>query len=174
MSDFEFTKESTATKRAKTATKEKVMVEQPPVAPSENADAEVEKETPKKEYDKEELLRIFDDVIFSGEYTEEVTIKNKLKVKFKTRTAEEISEISKTLDGTSFNLVATLQETRVILNLQYALVGYQGRDLAMEGVASRAKFINRLPGPVIGLLINALYEFDEKVSAACNEAEENF
>jgi hypothetical protein len=166
--DFEFEKP----KRGRPA-KGEVEVEKPVVeeTASEKKD---DNEPEKKEYDKDELLRIFDEIIFTGEYTEEMTIKGKLKVHFRTRTAEEISDISRLLDTTHYNLVATLNESRLLLNLQYALIGYQGRNLGVMKNEERAAFVKKLPGPVIGMLVEALYEFDNKVSEACKEVEENF
>jgi hypothetical protein len=62
----------------------------------------------------------------------------------------------------------------MILNLQYALTFYQGRDLSGLKAEDKAKFIKRLPGPVIGVLLDALYKFDAKVGEACKELEANF
>lgn len=128
----------------------------------------------KSKYDKDELLAIFDEIIFSGEYTEDVVIKERLKVAFRTRTTGEIEDITRLVDNTQANLVATLNEKRTILNLQYALTHYQGRDLKSLKVEDRAKFLKGLPAPVIGALIGALVKFDDKVFEACREGEENF
>ena len=169
MSEFEFTKP-----RKGAAKKEEV---KEPVVVEETA-AQDEKEKPeapeKPKYDKDELLRIFDEIIFQGEYVEEVTIRGKLKVQFKTRTAEEIENISKVLDSNTYQLVSTLNEARMLLNLQYALVYYQGKKLAGLKPEDKSKFIRMLPGPVIAVLIEALFKFDEKVQFACTELEANF
>lgn len=130
--------------------------------------------TDKPEYDQEELLRIFDEIIFAGEYGEQVIIKNRLKVGFRTRSAAEIEEISIMVDGITANLISTLNEKRSVLNLQYALTSYQGRDLRTMKVEERAKFVRSLPGPIIGALLAALHKFDQKVFIACQEGEENF
>jgi hypothetical protein len=169
MSDFEFEKP----KRGRPAKQEEAVLEQQPVDDKDEAE---KKDSPaqKPKYDKDELLRVFDEIIFEGEYMEDVTIRGKLKVKFKTRSAEEISEISRTLDSTQYNLVTTLTESRYILNLEYALIEYQGRPLGMMKHEERAKFIGKLPAPVIGVLIDALINFDNKVAEACKEVEPNF
>jgi hypothetical protein len=172
MSDFEFDKP----KRGRPAKQEEVKVELDATLPEDDPEQLEKKATgPEKVvYDQAELLRIFDEIIFNGEYIEEVTIRGKLKVQFRTRTAEEIGEISRLLDTTTYNLVATLNESRMILNLQYALVSYQGRPLSTLKIEDRSKFVKKLPGPVIAVLLDALYAFDEKVLAACKELEENF
>lgn len=172
MSDFEFERPG---KRNRSPKQEEVKVETPPVQEVADTNEKVpadEAETPK--YDKDELLRIFDEIIFSGEYTEDVTIRGKLAVQFRTRTAEEVSEISRLIDTTTYNLVATMHEARMILNLQYALNSYQGRNLNGMSKEDRAKFIKRLPSPVISILLDALYKFDDKVFQACKDGEENF
>lgn len=125
-------------------------------------------------YSAEELLSIFDEIIFSGEYQEEVVVKGRLKVTFRTRAAGEIEEISKLVDATQANLIATLNEKRSLLNLQYAITFYQGKDLRSMKIEDKAKFIRNIPGPVIGALLGALMKFDDKVYEACKEGEENF
>lgn len=125
-------------------------------------------------YDSEELARIFDEIIFAGEYSEKVLIKGRLQVVFRTRTSEEIEQMSQILDATQANLIATLNEKRSILNLQYALAWYQSENLAVLKNEERAAFIRRLPGPVVGALLMALSDFDDKVFAACKDADANF
>lgn len=172
MSDFEFTEHKP--KRGPKPKEEQVLIE-PSV--SDGKEDKEKKETEaieKPKYDKDELLAIFDEIIFQGEYLEDVTIRGKLKVQFRTRTAEEIEQISKVIDATSFNLISTMNESRMVLNLQYALTYYQGRDLSSLKVEDRAKFIKKLPGPVIAVLIDALFKFDDKVAEACKEVEANF
>lgn len=145
--------------------------------PEETPDTETKKEADNKsdnKYDKEELLRIFDEIIFSGEYSEDVTIKGRLKVRFRTRTAEEIEEITRLVDAMQANWQSTVNERRSLLNLQYALTFFQGTDLRSMKTEDRAKYIRKLPGPVIGALLVALGKFDEKVFVACGEGEENF
>jgi hypothetical protein len=171
MSDFEFA--DNKPKRGRPAKQEEQVVEPQleETKEDEKKDDSVEK---KVVYDKDELLRIFDDIIFSGEYLEEVSIRGKLKVQFRTRTAEEISEISRILDSSAYNLVSTMQESRFLLNLQYALTEYQGRTLIGQKIEDRAKFVRKLPGPIIGMLVNALMDFDNKVAEACKDVEADF
>src|SRR6266436_7566443 len=68
-----------------------------------------------KKYKKEELLGVFDELIFQGEYTEEQTIKGKLKVTFRSRSADETMQISRNLDAMDFKLLTTMQEQRAFL-----------------------------------------------------------
>lgn len=133
-----------------------------------------EEDKPKSKYEQTELLAIFDEIIFSGEYAETVSIKGKLNIVFRTRTAKETEEIAQSLDSLGANLFATLEQKRSILNLTYSMVKYQTKDLLLLKKAEREEFIGRLPGPVIAALINALARFDEKVFEACREAEESF
>lgn len=139
-------------------------------SPEQNPDQEQDE----PQYDQNELNQIFDEIIFSGEYAEDITIRGRLKVRLRTRTAEEIEAISRVVDSTTANLVATLAEKRSLLNLQYALASFQGKDLRALKIEERAKFLGRIPGPVIGSLLSALSKFDQKVYAACKEGEENF
>lgn len=175
-SDFEFTTpvDSSGVKRGPKS-KNKALEAIPFGDDAVKDQAEVEQEIKDRpQYDPDELLKIFDDIIFQGEYSETVIIRNKLRVKFKTRSVEELETISRIIDGTTANLITTLNEKSSILNLQYALLQYQGTSLATESVEKRAKFIGSLPGPVVGALLKALNEFDSKVFAACRDSEENF
>ena len=128
----------------------------------------------KSKYDPKELATIFDSIIFEGSYTESVKIKGRLDVTFKSRSAGEVSAISKELDTKSFNLLATLQEQRAILNLSYSLVGYNGRDLSGQKPEDRKSFVEKLPASIVASLSEALLKFDLKVDEACKEGEENF
>ena len=128
----------------------------------------------KSKFSKEELLRVFDEIIFSGEYTEQFVVRNKLIVTFKTRTGEDINLIQKTIDSAGLNLISSVDTMRSIMNLQYALASYDKRDLTVLKIEDRSKFIEKLPGPVIGLLLDLMAKFDQKVAEACREGEENF
>jgi hypothetical protein len=128
----------------------------------------------KPQYDKEELLAIFDAILFEGEYTEDVTIKGKLKVTFRSRSAAETTEITKEIDGKQFNLISALQEHRAFLNLVYSLVSYNGKNLKTVPLEERKKIVGNLPSVVVAALSNSLYNFDGKIDAACSEGEENF
>lgn len=141
-----------------------------PVIPA----VEETKETEKPKYDPEELLRIFDELIFAGSYTETVNIRGKLKVTFITRSAEQMDSITQKIDGTTAVLMATLVEKRNLLNLYHALISYQGKDLSTLKFDEKVSFINKLPAPLVGVLMVALFEFDSKINAATKEGEENF
>lgn len=141
---------------------------------AEGQEADIADTQDKPKYDPEELASVFDEILFSGEYTEEVSIRGKLKVVFRTRTADEMKEISRIVDGTQAVFANTLEGVRSLLQLQYALSFYQGKDLRSVKGEEKAKFIGRLPSPVIAALLAALARFDDKVFAACQEGEANF
>lgn len=131
-------------------------------------------EANKPEFDKAELLAIFDEMIFSGEYSEEVTIKKKLKVTFRARSANDITAISRELDGSQFSLMATITEQRAFLNLVYSMISYSGRSYEKVDIKERREMIGKLPAVIIGALSEALVKFDQKMDAACREGEANF
>lgn len=125
-------------------------------------------------WDKDVLLKIFDDILFSNGYTEEVTLKKRLKVTFRTRTTEETLNISKSLDSSQLNLVSTVNEQRAFQNVLSSLIAFQGKDLVNTKSEDKEKFVRNLPTPVMSLLVDALADFDAKVNAACKEGEESF
>jgi hypothetical protein len=140
----------------------------------ENKSKEKEVKPPKSKYSPEELLQIFDEMIFAGGYSEQVTIRGKLNVGFRTRNAEEVESISMKLDSSGVNLINTANEKRSLLNLHYALISYQGKDLSSMKIEEKISYINKLPAPIIGSLIAEMIRFDTKVYAACEEGETNF
>lgn len=176
-SDFDFQTPSTPRRKPKAPAKPETR--QPFVPPDEvevapETDEVKKEETKAPKYDPDDLAAIFDEIIFSGEYTESQTIRGKLNVVFRTRTAEELKEINRIVDGTQAVFANTLDGVRSLLQLQYALIMYQGKDLRGMKPEDRSKFIGKIPGPIIGALLMALGRFDDKVFAACKEGEENF
>lgn len=125
--------------------------------------------TPK--YSQEELLAIFDSIMFEGEYREDVTIKGKLKVTFKTRSAADTSAISRELDSKQFNLISTVHEYRAMLSMGYSITGYGNKDLSGLVFSKRIEFLEKLPSVVVSAISNALVEFDIKTEAALREQE---
>jgi hypothetical protein len=124
-------------------------------------------------YDSTELLRIFDEIIFAGEYVEEVLLRKRLPVKFSTRTAEQVGEIQDALDRANLSLISSVEQRRSIMSLEQSLVSFNGRDLSGESKAERSKFVASLAAPVIAILLTAMGDFDMKIAAACRE-EANF
>ena len=124
---------------------------------------------------KEELLRVFDELIFSDGYSEEVSLASgRVRVTLRTRTVKEIGEIQSRLDASSYNLAATLEQRRSFEMMVCAMDSYNGRDLSGMQISEREAFMSRLPGPVLGLILRALKDFDLKVASACEEGELNF
>ena len=135
---------------------------------------EVENKDTVPKYPQEELLAIFDEILFSGEYTEDVSIKNRLKVSLRSRTAAETNSISKELDSKTFNLVMTMQQERSFLHLVYSLISYAGKDLKEMSIEKKKDFVGGLPVVIVAALSDALITFDEKINLACLEGDQNF
>jgi hypothetical protein len=135
---------------------------------------EEKKEEQKPKYDAEHLAMIFDELLFQGEYSENVKVKDKLLVTFRTRTSDESEEIAITLDTLGANLFTTLDQKRSLLNLQYSLTRYHSKDLSGLSKEDKAKFVGKIASPIIVALVNELAKFDEKVFAALREGEASF
>ena len=163
--DFEIPPAKVSKKQAPAATLKEVGIT-PEVEPK------TEPEKPK--YSQEELLQVFDELIFNGTYSEKVLVKGKLQVTFRTRTADELETISMELDATKANLVSTIVEKRSTLNLYYALSSYQGKNLSGMKIEEKSKFLKSLAAPIIGMLMVELSNFDDKVWQATKEGEQNF
>ena len=174
--DFDFPAASATKRRISKANPKPPVFKTDSAAPKDDQDATVEAvpESKAPKYSEDELASIFDEIIFSGEYVEEVLIRGKLRVSFRTRTAEEIRQITQVVDGTQAVYANTVESIRSLLQLQYALTSYQSKDLTSIKPEEKAKFIGQIPGPVVAMLLEALSKFDEKVFVACQEGEANF
>lgn len=124
-------------------------------------------------YTPEDLAQVFDEVIFSGEYRETFKIKH-VDVTFRTRTAEELEQVQLALDASKLTLMSTIEQKRSLMLLERALVAYAGKDLSLMKSVDKEAFVKRLPGPVVGALLDLLNRFDDKVFQACREGEANF
>lgn len=147
-----------------------------PKAPTPSEEGKENKDSTKKEdpkFSEEELMKIFDDLIFGKEYQETVYIRPNFPVTFRTRTSAEYDEIQRALDASGFNLMSSVENLRSVRNLTYALVDIKGSTLPLA-VSDKEKFVQDLPGPVIGLLLDRLSKFDYKVMMACKSGDENF
>jgi len=125
----------------------------------------------KPKYDKDELLTILDELMFSGEYSEDVTINGRLKVAFKTRSAASTSEITRSMDSQKFNLLSTMMEQKALLCISHSLIAYNGIDLSTKSHAERKQFVEKLPSVMVSAISNALVKFDLKTEAALEETE---
>lgn len=134
--------------------------------------AAAEKKAP--EFDKAELLNIFDTIMFEGMYSETMKIKGRMEVTFRSLSAKDISNISSELDSKSINLVSTLQELRSLLYLYAGLTSYNGRDISALNKDQKEDFIGKLPAAIVSTISAAQFAFNRKVDAACQEGEENF
>lgn len=127
-----------------------------------------------EDFEESELIAIFDTILFEGDYTEEVTIGGKLRVKFRTRSMDQINAGVKELDKLDAKLITTIHEARSQINLRQALVEYQGTNVDALSVEEKNAFFGRLPSPIVARLLDALRKFDIKVSFACAFGDENF
>jgi len=125
-------------------------------------------------YSKEELLTVFDEIIFSGEYREDALIKGKLKVTFRSRSADDVNSITREMDNQIHNLVSAYNERVAFLNVVYSVISYAGKDLSGMGIDDKKAYLGKLPAVIIAALSEALVKFDSKVAEACIEGEENF
>jgi len=143
-----------------------------PVSVAEPKPAEDKEDVQTPKWTSEELLAVFDHLIFSGEYSETMT-RGRFSATFRTRTAEETHGIQMDVDGANLKLIASVDSFRMMKIMCLALVAFRGKQLPTSE-EEKEKFIARLPGPVMAMLMDMLYEFDSKVSASLSEGQKNF
>lgn len=135
---------------------------------------ESEKESSKSKYSKEELLSIFDTILFEGQYEEMKKIGSRYSVKFRTRSVKESNEITRRIDKLELGTIMAVQNFTNVLTLTYAISEINGVSLAGVDFANRYEKIQGLPESLIVLLSHKLREFDMKVMEAMKEGDENF
>lgn len=144
-------------------------------APPEKKEGEKEEKDPRyAKHSKEELLNIFDTLLFDGMYEELVRVGKSFTVKFRTRSVKESNEITRRIDKLELNTIMAVQNYTNVLTLAYAISELEGRKLVDMEFKERLDKINALPESLIILLSNKLRDFDMKVMAAMREGDENF
>lgn len=158
---------------------------QDPDEPKEEASTSEEEpsEEDKPLYSKEELLALFDTLMFDGVYTEVLTVsEGKLTAMYRTRTASESNYINVAVDRQQYSTIVTLQNHQALMTLSYALKEYtvtnsQGKTLTKtlpEKPAEAYESLSSLPEAMVEALCRSMTIFDDKVRMALAEAEANF
>ena len=152
-------------------------------APVADAAAKVEIATDEKveekkeelsEETKEKFLRIFDQIMFEGQYTEVFHLSKRYKVRFRSRSSGEEMTISQRLDTMTFNTLAAYSNQASLLTLAYATLQFGNDDLEKMTVKERYEYITKLPAPIIPALSKKLIEFDDMITKALEYGQENF
>ena len=125
-------------------------------------------------YTEQELLKIFDDILFSDEYQETYYIRGKHPVTFRTRTAAESNKIIRTIDGMNLRTIMAVNNHTNLLTMAYSLVQFGNKDFSKSSIKEKYEFLQNLPEQIINAISIKMGEFDEKVSYAMEEGERNF
>lgn len=126
------------------------------------------------EYSDTELEQVFDDLMFSNGYTEEIKIGRRMTISLKTRSGKDAREVMMRLDKAGYSLGLTVESIRSLYNLVQSVVLVNGKDISGETFEKKLEMIEDMPTPVISAMIVALVKFDRKVEAAVKHGEENF
>lgn len=127
------------------------------------------------DYDSAELDAIFDQLMFEGQYLEDVSLgKGRFKATLRTRSGKDARAVMDLLDKLSLKMGITVESYRSMYNLAQSLVVLNGRDLSAETLERRIEAIEDLPTPVISALMTRMIKFELKTEAAIRHGEENF
>lgn len=124
-------------------------------------------------YSQDELLTIFDALVFEGEYRETHQGRG-LKVTFRSRTGKDAVDISRALDRFEGKSYMTISTYANILTLVYSIVDLNGVDFSGMKIEDRYAAITKQSDAINALLYGKLSEFDEKISLAIEEGRKNF
>lgn len=142
--------------------------------PKESTDPKGDTGKPKSKYSQEELLSLFDTLLFEGAYEELVKVGRNFTVKFRTRSVGESNEITRRIDRLELNTIMAVQNHTNVLTLAYAIVELNGQKLVDDDFKKRLTRIQSLPESLIIVLSHKLQEFDMKVMEAMKEGDSNF
>jgi hypothetical protein len=137
----------------------------------------------KPEFSQEELLAIFDAIMFQGVYQEEMTVaEGRIYARYRTRTVDESNRINKALDKQQFATYITHGNHQALLTLSYAMLDYsiidshgdrKTREMSKDPQTAY-KNLAGMPDVVLEALSRGLTAFDRKVRIAVYEAQETF
>lgn len=148
--------------------------EQKEVKKKEEAKKAQDNKKEKEEFDKQELLEIFDAIMFEGEYRDTIKLGKKYSAVLRSRTVKESTDVTRKVDALDLKTFMAVQNITNVLTLAYSLVEYNGKDLSTLELKDKIKFVESLPESVIVLLSDKLFKFDRKVLAAMEEGHQNF
>lgn len=130
-------------------------------------------EPEKPKFSKEELLAVFDKLVFEGRYEE--TYKGRgITVGFRSRTGDDSVSISRALDNFESKTGVSIQTYVNMLTLSHSLVFYNGKTFEDKAVKEKFAYLSSLPDAVLTILMSKLNEFDEKVWLSMDEGRKNF
>lgn len=137
---------------------------------AEEAQAEEEY---KSKYSQEELLKIYDALVFEGTYRE--TFKGrKIALTLRSRTGDDAISINRAMDRFEGKTYMTVTTYSNMLTLAHSLVAFTGKDFKDKDIKGKYEFLLTLPDPIIAILFDKLQEFDMKVGDAIREGRKNF
>ena len=132
------------------------------------------KEEKKPTYKKEDLLKIFDTILFEGEFRETVKLGKNYTIKFRTRTVGESNDITRKVDALDLKTFLAVQNFTNVITLAYAICEINNKNLMDLKFEEKYKLIKQLPEGLIVVISSKLFDFDQKVMAAMKEGQENF
>lgn len=158
-------------------------------ASESESDSETLQESQDSAYDKlmaekyqfkdEDLNDVMDGLILAGSYEEEFSVRGKFNFKLRTRSVKAMREITMYMDAQSVNTFEAYNQVRSLVTLAHTLVEIKGRDLSLlpvtsEEGTSRMQYLENLPGPMLGFIMEKLEYFDYKVVQATRKVDDVF
>jgi len=122
-------------------------------------EAVLDKEASK--YLKEDLLAIFDSLVFEEGYEEDIKLGGKLTFTLSTLTGDD--EVALSSDG-----------VLPVDRLARSISKFKGQDLKGMSGEDRVKIIKKQPAVILSSMLNKLSEFENKVFFAEREGSKNF
>lgn len=145
-----------------------------PDTPKEEDDKEAKGNPPVTEkYTKEELLAVYDTLVFEGSYTE-VYKSRGINAVFRTRNGDDVIRLNQYLDSYQAKSMASLQTYSNMLTLAASLKSVNGKEFKSGDIQSAYAHLKTLPDALNTLLLMHLSDFDNKVGLAIDEGRKNF
>lgn len=137
------------------------------------SDVEAVAKREEAKYKSEELLAIYDTILFEGSYSE--TFKGRgITVTFRSRTSKDSMAIGRALDKFEGKSYMTVQNYANFLTLIYSIEAFNGTDFSDVTPEKKYEYFIGKPDAQNAMLFGKLSEFDEKISLAIEEGRKNF
>lgn len=140
---------------------------------AEKPKAEDAKEEEKPKYTKEELLAVYDTLVFEGTYTQ-VFRSRGLNAEYRTRSGDDVVRLNQYLDAYQAKSMASLQTYSNMLTLAASLKSFNGKEFKPGDIRGTFDYLRTQPDAVNTLLLMNLSDFDMKVGMAIEEGRKNF
>lgn len=140
---------------------------------TEATEATEEKKSEYDPYTLQDLLAIYDDIIFENSFSKEYRLRS-VRFTLKTRSSATVIKVNQALDNLKAQSVNTYQTYSNYLMLAASLKSYNNQDFSEDNLKEAYDYLLTLNTAAIDLMLDKLNEFDQMIGLALKAGKENF